>query len=142
MLTVKHIVYLGAAKRAAPDSTLRFRCGITYSTMDRKTLEEAWELLEAARRGRPTADDLEQIAKMLGRKLRAGGNHPVWVTNRFPRHRPLPIERHGGNPPIPPHAKKVIVNGLEADAAAWEEALEAAERKARNGGTNGAKGNS
>lgn len=106
--------------------------------MDRKTLDKAWELLRAARRGKPTAGDLEAIAKMLGRRARSGGNHPVWVTDHFPPHRPLPIERHGGSPPIPPHAKKVIVNGLEADAAAWEEVLEDAERKNTNGGTSGA----
>lgn len=104
--------------------------------MDRKKLDKIWRLLEAARRGAPTADDLEAIAKMLGRQERAGGNHPVWITEHFP-HRPLPIERHGGNPPIPRHAKKVILNGLETDAAAWEELLGEQERKQASGGTNG-----
>jgi hypothetical protein len=98
--------------------------------MDRKTLDKAWELLEAARRGTPTANDLEAIATMLGRRMRSGGNHPVWVTDYFP-HRPLPIERHGGKPSIPKHAKGVIVRGLEADAAAWEELLN------KQGQTNG-----
>jgi hypothetical protein len=106
--------------------------------MDRKALDKAWTLLQAARRGNPTADNLEEIAKMLGRRRRSGGNHPLWVTDYFPQHRPLPIERHGGNPSIPQHAKKVIVNGLEADAAAWEEILEDAERKQAKGGTSGA----
>ena len=111
---------------------------IGYGTMDRKRLDKVWRLLEAARRGAPTAPDLEAIAKMLGRYERPGSNHPVWVTDHFPQHRPLPIERHGGNPPIPPHAKKVIVNGLEADAAAWEEILDESERKKADGGKSGA----
>ena len=106
--------------------------------MNRKRLNKAWELLGAARRGAPTADDLEAISKMLGRRERAGGNHPVWVTDHFPQHRPLPIERHGGNPPIPRQARKVILNGLEADAAAWEELFDESDRKQGNGGEGGA----
>src|SRR5262249_33079715 len=51
-----------------------------------------------------------------------GGESLAWVTDHFP-HRPLPIERHGGNRAIPRHACKVILNGLEADALAWEELL-------------------
>jgi hypothetical protein len=71
---------------------------------------------------------------MCGRRLRPGSNHPVWITDHFP-HRPIPIERHGGNPSIPPHAKKVILNALEADAAAWEDVLARAQH---NGDANGA----
>lgn len=98
--------------------------------MDRKTLDKAWGLLEAARRGAPTADDLEAIATMLRRRMKPGGKHPVWVTDYFP-HRPLPIARHGGNPSIPKHAKGVILRGLEADASAWEDVLN------KQGQTNG-----
>jgi hypothetical protein len=111
--------------------------------MDRKR-DKVWKLLEAAWRSPQTADDLETLARMCGRRLRAGGNHPVWVTDYFPHHRPLPIERHGGNPTIPRHAKKVILNGLEADAAAWDELLSRREQdKSGNGGIGGrSEGNS
>jgi hypothetical protein len=102
--------------------------------MDRKSLDKVWRLLKAARRSPQTADDLEALAKMCGRRLRSGGNHPVWVTDHFP-HRPLPIERHGGNTAIPQHARKVILNGLEADMVAWEELLAS---QNGNGGINGA----
>jgi hypothetical protein len=88
--------------------------------MDRTTLDRLWADLKAARRSPQTAGDLEALAKRCGRHERAGGNHPVWVTDHFP-HRPLPIERHGGNPAVPRHACKVILNGLEADLAAWED---------------------
>jgi hypothetical protein len=101
--------------------------------MDRKKLDKLWRALEGARRSPQTADDLETLSRMCGRRLRKGGNHPVWVTDHFP-HRPLPIERHGGNPSIPPHAKKVILNGLEADAEAWENWLaEVESQKSKNG---------
>lgn len=110
-----------------------FQYDIAYSTMDRKTLDKLLAALEAARRSPRTGSELEVLAKMCGRRERAGGNHPVWVTDHFP-HRPVPIERHGGNPPIPRHAKKVILNALEADAYAWEEVLV---REKQNGGTDG-----
>jgi hypothetical protein len=90
--------------------------------MDRKDLDRLWTELAAARRSPRTASELEALAKMCGRRVRAGGNHPVWVTDHFP-HRPLPIARHGGNKPIPPYAKKVIIESLEADAMAWEDSL-------------------
>jgi hypothetical protein len=109
--------------------------------MDRKRLDKLRRLLEAARRSPQTADDLEALAKMCGRRVRSGGNHPVWVTDHFP-HRPLPIARHGRNPAIPRHAQKVILNGLEADAVAWEEWLVENERENDNGGGRGAEGNS
>ena len=102
--------------------------------MDRKSLDKLRRLLKAARRSPQTADDLEALAKMCGRRLRSGGKHPVWVTDHFP-HRPLPIERHGGNRAIPRHACKVILNGLEADAVAWEQLLAG---QNGNGGTDGA----
>jgi hypothetical protein len=92
-----------------------------YGTMDRKTLNKLREALKRARRSPQTSDDLEGLAKMAGRRMRPGSSHPMWISNFFPSHRPLPIERHGGNRPVPPYACKVILNGLEADLYAWEE---------------------
>ena len=100
--------------------------------MDRKKLDILWEALVVARRSPQTADDLENLARMCGRRRRSGGKHPVWVSECFP-HRPLPIERHGGNPSIPPHARSVILNGLEADAEARENLLTQAERQNKDG---------
>jgi len=79
--------------------------------------------LADARRKPQTASELEALARACGRRLRSGGNHPIWVSDIFPSHRPLPIGRHGGSPEIPPHAKKVILNGLEEDLEAWAERL-------------------
>jgi hypothetical protein len=95
-----------------------------YGTMDRKTLNKLREALRRARRSAQTSDDLEELAKMAGRRMRPGGNHTMWINDSFPSHRPLPIERHGGNREVPPHACKVILNGLEADLCAWEEIIE------------------
>lgn len=92
--------------------------------MDRKKLDKLWADIAAARRSPQKAGDLEVLAKLAGRKEVSGGNHPMWVS-AFPRHRAFPIERHGGNPDLSPHVRKVVLNHLEADAAAWEEVLEA-----------------
>jgi hypothetical protein len=101
--------------------------------MNRKALDKLWSALEAARKSPQTAADLEALARMCGRRERVGGNHPIWITDHF-AHRPLPIPRHGGNRNVAPYAKKVILNGLEADAAAWEDILTGGRR---NGGTDG-----
>lgn len=90
--------------------------------MDRKSLDELWRDLNAARRSPQTADDLEALAKACGRKLRTGGKHPMWITEHFP-HRSFPIPRHGGNRPVPQHVRKVILDGLEADLTGWEDVL-------------------
>jgi hypothetical protein len=117
-----------------------FTYDIAYGTMNRNILDKLWKLLET-RRSPQTADDLEALAKMCGRRVRPGGNHPVWITDYFP-HRPVPIEWNGGNRAVPMHARKVIINALEADASAWEERLVESERKKENGGADGSEKNS
>jgi hypothetical protein len=92
--------------------------------MNKRTLLALRKALADARRKPQTAFDLEALARGCGRRLRAGGNHPIWVSDHFPSHRPLPIGRHGGKPEVPPHAKKVILNGLEEDLQAWMERVD------------------
>lgn len=60
----------------------------------------------------------------------------MWVS-AFPQHRAFPIERHGGNPDLHPHVRKVVLNHLEADAAAWEDVIAANEKENGNGEENG-----
>lgn len=90
--------------------------------MDRKTLDRIWRALDAARRAPVTGRDLEELARMCGRTMRSGSNHPMWVTEHFP-HRPFPIGRHGGNPVQGHRVRKVVIEHLELDAAAWEEVV-------------------
>jgi hypothetical protein len=111
----------------------RFTGDTAYSIMDRKALDRAWAVLLTARRSPQTADDLEAVAKLCGRRMQPGGNHPMWVTDHHP-HRPIPIGRHGGNRELPPHVKKVILNGLAADLAAWEDVVSHEEANDQNGG--------
>lgn len=92
--------------------------------MNRRKLDRAWEALKTAQRAPQTATELETLARLCGREMKPGGNHPMWLSTQFPHHRPLPIGRHGGNRSLPKHATKVILNGLEADLGAWEEYLE------------------
>jgi hypothetical protein len=91
--------------------------------MDRKRLDNIWRAIEAARRSPQKASDLEAIATMCGRTKYSGGKHPMWQS-AFPRHRAFPIPRHGGNRDLSPRVRKVVLEHLELDAAAWEETLE------------------
>jgi hypothetical protein len=94
--------------------------------MDRKKLDQIWRAIGNARRSPQKASDLEALARLCGRTVYAGGNHPMWKSI-FPLHRPVPIERHGGNPDLHPRVRKIVLDHLEADAAAWEEILNASE---------------
>lgn len=104
--------------------------------MDRKKLDKLWTALEAARRSPQKGSDLEALARMAGRTEQSGGNHPMWIS-AFPQHRAFPIERHGGNPNLSPHVRKVVLNHLEADAEAWEDNLAQKENVNGNGEDNG-----
>ena len=61
---------------------------------------------------------------MCGRRPFSGGKHVMWVSDAFPKHRAFPIPRHGGNPVASYTVRNSVLDWLEADAAAWEEALE------------------
>ena len=84
-----------------------------------------------ARRSPQTAADLARLAILAGRKKYPGSNHPMWMSN-FATHRAFPIPVHGGNPHVGDRPQKVVLDHLEADAAAWVEFL-ADEKKLRNG---------
>jgi hypothetical protein len=104
--------------------------------MDGKKLNNLWAALKAARRSPQRASDLEALAKLAGRSEHAGGNHPMWVS-AFPQHRAFPIERHGGNPDLSPHVRKVVLNHLEDDAAAWEDLIPPEKTTDEDGEDNG-----
>lgn len=46
----------------------------------------------------------------------------MWVSP-FPSIRAVPISRHGGDPHVRPYVRKVVLELLEADLAAWEDKL-------------------
>ena len=94
--------------------------------MDRKALARLWERLANARKSLQDASALESLALAAGRTPHPGGNHVMWQSP-FPDHPAFPIGRHGGK--VGHHPQKVILNGLEADAAAWEEWLDAQEQE-------------
>jgi hypothetical protein len=98
--------------------------------MDQKKLDRLWKALEEARRSPQTADDLESLAAMAERSTRMG-KHVMWVSP-FP-HRPFPIPRHGKEP-VAKHVRKVVLDALSADAAAWEEVLAPTEHKKNGNG--------
>ena len=91
--------------------------------MDRKKLDRLWLDLGAARNSPQKAGDLQDLARRAGRRERTGGKHSsMWVTDHFP-HRAFPIPTHG-NKDVSIGVRNVVLNALEADAAAWEDVLE------------------
>ena len=112
-------------------SIFRLTCDITYSTMDRKKLDKLWRELGSAWNSPQTAGDLQRIARRAERRERVGGKHQsMWVTDHF-AHRPFPIPTHG-NKDVSIGVRNVVLNALEADAAAWEDFLGDSE-KVENG---------
>ena len=94
--------------------------------MDRKTLDKLQAEIRRARRSPQKGSDLERLATLAERVMVPGGNHPMWKTDRFP-HRPFPIGRHGGDPEVTHHVRKVILDHLEDDAMAHEMELNKSE---------------
>ena len=103
-------------------SFFRYTDDIGYSTMERKKLDRLWQDLAAARTSPQTAGELQSLARRAGRRERTGGKHSsMWVTDHFP-HRPFPIPTHG-NKSVSIGVRNVVLNALEADAAAWEDVV-------------------
>jgi hypothetical protein len=100
----------------------RFRRGIAYSTMHRKKLDKAKQLLTQLRRSPQKARDLEVLARLLGRKRVKRGKEPTWESTELAVY-PLSIPHHGGRD-IPIGTKNSILDQLEDDILTWEEMLE------------------
>jgi hypothetical protein len=100
--------------------------------MDRKKLDRLWSDLGAAWNSPQSSGELQSLAKSAGRRERTGGKHSVWVTDHFP-HRPFPIPTHG-NKSVSIGVRKVVLDALENDAAAWEDALENMEQTKNRSG--------
>ncbi len=113
--------------------------------MNRKKLDKIWQAIEASKRKRPKLADLEKLARMCGREKTAGGKHPMWISTCFPQLRAFPIPHHGGNPEASFTVRDSVLEYLEADALAFEEALneietqegQGREIEKRNGDNNG-----
>jgi hypothetical protein len=86
--------------------------------MKRRKLQKLAKELERLRRSPQKAKALQALASRLGRKLRGGAKHPMWVNTEF-KLPPLAIPDHKGRD-IPPGTKSSILNQLEEDLAAWE----------------------
>jgi hypothetical protein len=101
--------------------------------MDRKKLDRLWRDLSAAWNSPQTSGELQSLAKKAERRERTGGKHSsMWVTDYFP-HRPFPIPTHG-NKSVSIGVRNVVLNALEADAAAWEDILEKLEQTKNGNG--------
>jgi predicted RNA binding protein YcfA (HicA-like mRNA interferase family) len=90
--------------------------------MNRKKLNKVKRLLDQARLGQRKAKDLEQLAKMVGRKKDNRGKHPTWVHDDLPVY-PLSIPHHSGRD-LPLGTKNSILDILDEDVVAWDQKLE------------------
>lgn len=79
--------------------------------------------LERLRTTPSPAAKFEALAKKLGRKIKKGGKHPMWISEEFPNLRPLSIPHHGSRD-LPTGTRGSIANQLELDILRWEEKLE------------------
>ena len=79
--------------------------------------------LDRLRRASARADDVESLAKRLGRTKFNRGKEPVWVNDEFPELFPVAIPHHGGRD-LSPGTKRNILDALETDIEAWRERLD------------------
>jgi HicA toxin of bacterial toxin-antitoxin, len=90
--------------------------------MDRRRLKRIRQEAESLRSAQAKARELERLAARLGRKKVVRGKHPMYESGAFPHLRPLSIPNHKGRD-MPPGTKNSILNQLEDDLDAWDEAL-------------------
>src|SRR5579864_4371376 len=88
---------------------------IICSTMNHRTLGKLRrELAQLRRPLRPHSPrTLESLAQRLGRVMEGGGSHPLWVSQRFPELRAVPIPHHSVD--IKPRTARSILDQLEED---------------------------
>jgi hypothetical protein len=119
-------------------TNLRVATSIAYDIMDHKKLERIRGEIARLRRGIPKRRELVALAQQLGRKESDRGKHPMFESEHFPNLFPLSIPAHKGRD-IPNKTRNSILNQLEGDADAWEEALTRRGHGNGSNGTNGAK---
>ncbi len=90
-------------------------------TLQRRIKECGAEIERLRRGGAPSRDEVERLAKRLGRELRRRyGDEPTYQNKLFPRLRSLTIPGHTG---LKRGTALKILNQLEEDLAAWERRL-------------------
>lgn len=99
-----------------------------------RRLERIRREAETLRRSQPKSRELQRLAVRLGRKKVDRGKHPMYESEAFPHLRPLSIPNHKGRD-LPSGTKNSILNQLEDDLDAWDEAL--SKRRRGNGSGNG-----
>jgi hypothetical protein len=109
--------------------------------MNRKKLDKLKRELAQLRRSPQKANDLQSLAKRLGRKLVKRGKEPMWESVEFAELYPLAIPDHGGGRDLAIGTKNSILDQLEEDVLAWEgrieddEADDAADEERDDGGS-------
>lgn len=93
--------------------------------MNRKRLGKLREELQSfRRRGSIRSEELESVARALGRELHSRGKEPTWVNRQFPELRPLSIPHHSHE--LRRGTARSIIDDLELDIDRWEQELQSA----------------
>jgi hypothetical protein len=99
--------------------------------MTRNKLNKIRRKIEELRDSSAKANDIQRLAKQLGRVKIKRGKEPTWVSAEFgDALRPLSIPDHGGRD-FAPGTKHAILNHLEDDVNAWDEKLTQQEKESR-----------
>jgi hypothetical protein len=115
----------------------QFTRDIVYGTMNRRKLDKLGRELIQMRRSQQKAAALESIARRLGRRTVKRGKEPMWVNREFPALFPLAIPHHGGKD-LPIGTRNSVLDQLEDDVLAWDEALPTDDdQKSKNGEDDG-----
>ena len=93
--------------------------------MDQRKLYKLQRELDGMRlRTVRAADDVQSLARRLGREPVNRGRHPMWESPEFRRLLPaLAIPDHGGGRDLSPGVKKDCLDQLEDDIIAWDRKL-------------------
>ncbi len=87
--------------------------------MNPKKLRRQFERLRAKAKGGLSSDEVERLAKALGRVKSKRGKHPTYESALFPELMPLAIQHHGVKVPGPTATR--ILDELELDMQKIEE---------------------
>jgi len=72
-------------------------------------------------KGGVSPEEVERLARALGRSREKRGKHPTWTSDVFPSLRPVSIPNHGRD--LKRFTKDAILDQLEEDFEVWDDYL-------------------
>jgi len=88
--------------------------------MNKKRLRKEFECLRS--KNAIKCNEMEKMAKLMGRIKSKRGKEPTWINEKYPDLRPLSIPHHGGSGDLNKFTAQSILDQLEGDLERIEEA--------------------